>query len=289
MKIGIIGAGKVGTTLGMYLRQRKDAMAEIVGFYSKNVETAKETADFVGTDYFEKLEDLVTLSDTLFVTTPDGEIAKVWDCMRQLAAESIIDLNQKLICHFSGSLSSDVFVSIEHFGAIACSIHPIYAFSNKFSAYKQFHKVNFTMEGNEKAVETMKTFFESLGHGVCLLKKEDKAKYHGAMSMASNHMLALLQTAVDTLCQCGFTRKQAYESLETIVTENIKSGFRFGAVEALTGPIERNDVETVEKHLKVLEPQTAVIYKELAKVLISMSKEKNPKRDYETMEKRIGE
>ena len=88
MKIGIIGAGKVGTTLGMYLRQPEDAMAEIVGFYSKNVETAKETADFVGTDYFEKLEDLVTLSDTLFVTTPDGEIAKVWDCMRQLAAES---------------------------------------------------------------------------------------------------------------------------------------------------------------------------------------------------------
>ena len=45
---------------------------------------------------------------------------------------------------------------------------------NKFSAYKQFHKVSFTMEGNEKAVEIMKGFFESLGHGVRLLKKEDK-------------------------------------------------------------------------------------------------------------------
>ena len=232
---------------------------------------------------FEKLEDLVTLSDTLFVTTPDGEIAKVWDCMRQLAAESKIDLNQKLICHFSGSLSSDVFLGTEETGASVCSIHPIYAFSNKYSAYQQFHKVRFTMEGDALAVEKMKSYWEELGHKVRIIRKEDKAKYHAGMSMASNHVLALLECSVQLLRDCGFEDKEAYQSLETLVCENAANGMKHGVTEALTGPIERNDISTVEKHLSVLPKEEDSIYRNLGKKLVEISKRKNPDRDYKTM------
>lgn len=41
----------------------------------------------------------------------------------------------------SDSLSSDIFSNAERTGALVCSVHPIYAFSNKFTAYQNLTKV----------------------------------------------------------------------------------------------------------------------------------------------------
>lgn len=276
MKIGIIGAGKAGTTLGKYLKLKG---MEISGVYSKTAEHAVDSAEFIGTTYYEKLQDLVSLSDTLFITTPDSEISGVWDCIKAF------DLTGKIVCHFSGSLSSDVFFGTEKTGANICSIHPIYAFSNKYSAYQQFHKVRFTMEGDIPAVERMKTYWEELGHQVRIICKEDKIKYHAAMSMASNHVLALIELSAQLLQECGFKEEEAYRSLETLVCENVANGMKYGAMEALTGPIERNDIGTVKKHLGVLPKEAEGIYRDLGKKLIEISKRKNPGRDYNTMER----
>ena len=277
MKIGIIGAGRVGTTVGKYLKEKGCC---ITGIYSKTLEHAKETAEFIGVAYYEKLVELLDLSDTLFIATPDGEIGNLWGCMKEY------NLQGKLICHFSGSLSSDVFVSYEGTGASVCSVHPIYAFSNKFSAYQNFSKVSFTMEG--PGALQMKAFFEGLGHKVRLIEKQDKIKYHAAMSLASNHVLALIYTSVQLLKDCGFEEKEAYEALQHIVSENVKAGMELGAVKALTGPVERNDKDTVKKHLQVLSEEDTEIYKALGKKLIEIAENKNPGVDYKEMKEIIG-
>ena len=100
MQIGIIGAGKVGCSLGKYL---KDAGVTVTGYFSRTVESAQEAADFTQTKVFANVQDLVKASDTLFITTPDGSIGDVWDCIAKLSIQN------KIICHFSGSLSSVVF------------------------------------------------------------------------------------------------------------------------------------------------------------------------------------
>lgn len=277
MKIGIIGAGKVGTTLGKYLCEKGIVLT---GIYSRNTAHAKETAKFIGIEYYEELKKLLDLSDTLFLATPDGEIGKVWDCMKEY------DLQGKLICHFSGSLSSDVFISYERTGATVCSVHPIYAFSNKFSAYQNFSKVRFTVEG--EGASLMKEFWATLGHPVRLIKKEDKTKYHAAMSFASNHVLALISTAEKLLEECGFQEQEAYQTLEDIVLKNAANGIQMGVVQALTGPIERNDLGTIKKHLSVLSPQDIEIYRALGQKLIGIAALKNPERSYQEMEEIIG-
>ena len=110
-------------------------------------------------------------------------------------------------------------------------------------------------------------------------------KYHASMSMASNHVLALLGMSVRLLQECGFEEKEAYQSLETLVCENVMNGMRNGVTESLTGPIERNDISTIEKHLSVLSQEDECIYRNLGKKLIEISKRKNSDRDYTTMER----
>ena len=277
INIGIIGAGRVGTTMGKYIIAHG---GKIQGFYSRTIEHAKEAAQFCNTNYFKDLDSLIEVSDTLFITTSDGAIKNVWDC---IAAKNV---KGKVICHFSGSLSSDIFSNKESAGVVACSVHPIYAFSNKFTAYQNLTEALFTVEGDSEALSRMQELFAILPNRVVSIPTETKGKYHAAASVASNQLTGLLWMAIELLKETGITEKTAYEMLEPLVKNSVNSIFSNGCKEALTGPIERNDLGTVKKHLTALENNALwnQAYQANGKLVLEVAKEKNPKCDYQKMQ-----
>lgn len=273
MKIGIIGAGRVGFSLGKYLSEAPND-ASVVGFYDTAIECAAEAAEFTGTRSFEQLQELVSLSDTLFITTPDSIIAKAWDCIKEMS------LDNKIICHFSGSLSSVVFSGMEETGASGCSIHPMLAFSDKYSSYQQLNHAFFTIEGNQKAVEVMTALLQSMGNTVCPIAGDKKVLYHAAASILSNQVLAVLDTGYRLLTECGFTREDAVNASRSLVLGNVENAVRQDTIGALTGPIERGDLLTVKNHLSVLGGADWEMYRILGKKLVEIAECKNPDRDY---------
>lgn len=300
LKIGIIGAGKVGTTLGKHLTLYGVPMA---GYASRSYESAETAADFTETTAYHTLEELVLASDTLFLTTPDGEIGRVWDCIR----ETRLELQEKIICHFSGSLSSHVFSGIEQTGAYGCSIHPMFAFNDKFTSYQELPRAVLTLEGHQRAVHDMTNLFGGwLGHRILTIQTEDKVRYHAAATMASNYMIGLFQVSLELLGECGFSQQEGETLLRSLVQTNVENMLEKGVQAALTGPIERNDMGTVKKHLQTLDSAPAIgkderkdcdgedgalawdggcvnvdrIYRELGQVLVSIAEKKNPNRDY---------
>ena len=59
-----------------------------------------------------------------------------------------------------------------------------------------------------------------------------------------------------------------------------------GPVPSLTGPVERNDVLTVKKHLDCLQaPEDRELYQAASKKLVQVAKQKNPERSYETLKR----
>lgn len=257
----------------------------VSGYYSRTFESAITAADFTKTKAYHHLEALIGVSDTLFITTPDGEIGQVWDCIAKYK------LDNKVICHFSGSLSSNVFSGIETTGATGCSIHPMYAFSDKFSAFEQFHTACLTMEGQKKALENMTELFgKKLGHKVLTVAVADKAKYHAAAALASNYMIGLFQASLDLLEDCGFLEVDSRQLLAPLVTGNVNAMLEKGTTASLTGPVERNDIETIQKHLKAINT-TGVeqIYCCLGRELVAIAQRKNPDRDYTVLKKLFGD
>lgn len=280
MNIGIIGAGKVGVSVGRYL---KDNNIQISGFYDIDSDNAAFAAQFTQTDCFSDLEELVKLSDTLFITTPDGVIRSVWDCIR-----NNMSVKNKIVCHFSGALSSDVFTDSQSTGAGVCSIHPMLAFSDKLTSYRIPANTFFTIEGDETAVSAVKSLFESLGNTVCRIDKSKKSLYHTAASVLSNELVALLDMGYSLLEQCGFSRDNAVGATKDLVSGNVKSVLENGCVNALTGPVERNDLQTVKKHVNSLEGEDRQIYILLAKRLVNLAKAKNEDRDYRDLSEFLG-
>lgn len=221
------------------------------------------------------MEALVEASDTLFITTPDSEITTVWGTLASYK------INHKLICHFSGSLSSDVFSGIASTKAFCCSIHPMYPFSNKFTSYQKLNTAFLTMEGDTYALSTMVDFWENLGHKVFILDKKDKITYHTAAVIASNCMVGLMKTSVDLLGICGFKEEDGLQLLKPLILQNITAILEHGCRDALTGPIERNDFETISKHLQALSNKKALdLYRLLSIQLVALASEKNAERNY---------
>ncbi len=275
MQVGIIGAGKVGTTLGACLKEHG---IKVTGFYSRTYESAKESAEFTGTVPFHTLEEICQSSDTLFLTVSDDRIESVWDRIDKRL------LFGKMICHFSGSISSVVFSGREQWEILAASAHPVFAFHDKFTSIQDFHGISFTLEGDQMAVTMLKDLLLELGHRPYLIDSKDKEKYHAAASMASNHAVALFSTAFSLLEECGFQEEEARELFAPLILANAKNVCENGCVKALTGPIERGDVTTVKKHLSVLRDDALEVYVVLAKKILELAKKKHPEREYAGLE-----
>lgn len=281
MKAGFIGAGKVGFSLGKYLKERG---TELTGYYSRSNRSAIEAAEFTDTKSYENLADIVNDSDTLFITVPDGAIGTVWEELRNLP------IKDKNICHCSGSISSTVFFDAEEKGASAYSIHPIYAINDKEKSYKELEKAYFSMEGSENHLKQMKELFQSFGNKVIVISKDKKSLYHCAAVTVSNHIAALADLGISMLIECGFQREEAKEALAPLLEGNARSVAMLGPEKALTGPVERGDTLTIEGHLQALKAvgeKQELIYRLLSDRLIEIAHKKHPDRDYEPLEKII--
>lgn len=280
LKIGFIGAGKVGFSLGKYLTEKN---INVVGYYSKTLHSAEEAAKFTNTKAYEEIEKIIEQSDIIIITTTDSQISGVWENIKNLP------IKNKLICHCSGSLSSEVFSNIRKYGAYGYSIHPMFAICDKYNSYKNLPKAFITIEGHEKHQEYLKKLFNSLGNKVQIISKENKVLYHLAAVTVSNLLLGLINNGITYLNQCGFSNEQAIEALYPLMEYNLKNIKEKGIIDSLTGPVERGDLTTIVNHCNALKGEEEVLYKILSKNILEIAKVKNKEKDYKKISEYLGE
>ena len=70
MRIGFIGAGRVGCSLGKYLKESAGEW-QIEGYFSRSTESARAAAVFTDSRVIDHAELLAQISDMIFITTPD--------------------------------------------------------------------------------------------------------------------------------------------------------------------------------------------------------------------------
>lgn len=248
MKIGFIGAGKCGMSLAAYFKSRG---IEISGFSSRSADT--------GEFHLLTPGELVKGSDIIFVTVTDRAIPKVWEKIKNF------DLYGKIICHCSGSMTSDVFTDAPS----AASVHPMLAFNSRFTDIDAISQAFFTIEGGNEAVKTVAKLLEKTGNRYKVIAGVCKAEYHAAACFASNFVVSVCEKAQQHLMNCGFSRDEAHKSLIPLMQNNMNNIISDGTMGAITGPAARGDMVTINKHLEVMGTD-AELYKLLTKVILNM-------------------
>lgn len=277
LSIGFIGAGRVGCTLGRFFYEKN---LRLSGYYSSTYAHADDAARFTCSKSYNTIKELAEESQIIFITVPDSCIYEVYLQLREY------DLKDKILCHCSGALSAEVFENIALTGAYGYSVHPAFAVSDKDNSYKEISKAFFTIEGNEERMPVMQRLFKKLGNPFQIISAENKYKYHASLVMSSNLVIGLYHIALELLKECGFSDFTAAEVLNPLFINNAESLCKSGCMDALTGPVDRNDIGTVAKHLSVLEDKdTTAIYKLLTNELIKIAGQKYPDRQYNELNK----
>jgi len=157
------------------------------------------------------------------------------------------------------------------------TLHPLVSFADARVAVEGLNEVAFGIEGDEPARAAAKRIVRALGARAVFLEAENLALYHAGAVMASNYVVALADTAQTLLIKAGVPPEQALPALIPLLTSVVHNLEQLGLPGALTGPVERGDVSTVEEHLKSLQaraPELLELYRLVGRDVLRLAREK---------------
>lgn len=271
-KLYFIGAGKVGTSLA-YLLNKKGY--EIVGIASRNLKSAEASASFVGgnitatNDIFIFIEE----ADIIFITTNDDAIPFV---VKDISDKCDINEGQVFV-HTSGSLPAKVFEPLEKKGAIGISIHPLQTIASPTEGIKNIMGSLFAIEGNIKAYDIALELVKALDGQPFFIDSDKKPLYHLAAVIACNYFVTLINTSIKLFESVNIDSEKGLTGLLKLVRGTINNIEKIGPKQALTGPIARGDIHTIEGHIWAMKkyiPELLEFYKVLGNMTVNVAIEK---------------
>jgi predicted short-subunit dehydrogenase-like oxidoreductase (DUF2520 family) len=269
ISVSIIGAGRLGTSLGAALRTRG---YQIHAVSCRTRESAEESRGIIGSG--RPLTDnrsAASGSRLVFLTVPDDSLPGVVDEL----AGSREDRSGVCFLHTSGLLTSRVLEPLARQGANTGSLHPMQSFADKRTPPDHFSGIYFGMEGDARALVMAKQIIEDLDGYPLALSPEDKPLVHTACTIASNLLVPLLHQAGALLQATGISHSPVLETLLPLAQGTLQNVKKLDSTGALTGPIKRGDLKTIKSQLKVLQthPEALRIYRELGKAALDMARE----------------
>jgi predicted short-subunit dehydrogenase-like oxidoreductase (DUF2520 family) len=243
--ISIIGAGRLGRSVGRSLRERGWKIHSVV---TRSHATARRAVRSIGGGHARAaISSEVFLAPIILIAVPDSAIPHV---VQQLAAVGDPDARKRSVLHTSGTLSSGVLAPLRQLGATVGSVHPLQSFSG-VSAPSLEGRV-FAIEGDVAAVRAARSLARTLGGQIVLLASAGKPLYHAAASMAAGQVLAQVEAAIQIFASLGMKRREALRALLPLTRQVLENQERLGSRAAWTGPLARGDFRVIAEHEKAL-------------------------------------
>lgn len=284
MKISIIGTGRLGGALAVALTRSGYTIENLIW---RNALNANRIAGYIAPEpRLLSLDELAQVSsEVIFITTQDFEIE---NAARQLAQ---IIKYQPFVFHTSGSLSSDVLQTLKETGCKIGSIHPLVSVSDAILGAERFADAYFCVEGDAESVEIAEKIVADLHGKSFRVATEYKTLYHAAAVTACGHFVALIDVAMEMLSKCGLENADAQKIFLPLIKSTVENLQTQTTDEALTGTFARADVETFDKHVKILHenvsPEAVEVYLQLGLRSANLAERQgaNRKRIAEILEK----
>lgn len=244
MRISIIGAGRVGRTLGRLARLSGYEVGDIVCGSPKS---ARSAVRFIGAGTPHGAADArLSRSALILISTPDDSINDAVRLIREAARKT----GRPPVVHTSGALSSDALSPLREQGFGTGSCHPLQTFPRASRSKALMRSTYFCIEGDARAVRLARRLVRDIGARHFEIPTEMKALYHASAVMASGGVTALVSISLEMLARCGLTESESIKVLLPLVEATVANVRRVGPALALTGPVRRGDAGTVERNLK---------------------------------------
>ena len=248
--ISIIGSGNVATALGLALSQ---SGLKVVEVFSPNIANSKLLSSKIGCNYVESIEKLNPNSDLYIIATPDKEIGNVSSKLKNVVGA---------IAHTSGSESISVFSSFSNNYGV---FYPLQTFT--VDNVVSFNDVPICIEGsNEKTIQLLKTLANNISNNVVVINSQQRQLLHLAAVMVNNFSNSFYDMAHNILHENDID----FSLLHPLIKETANKIDKVIPSNAQTGPARRNDVDTINTHLELLNkhPEYSKLYRLMSNQII---------------------
>lgn len=267
--ISIIGAGVVGTALAVLAAR---AEYRITAIASRRESSARKAATLIGQGRVCTAAEAARAGRLLLLTVNDDAIAPL---AAELAEAEAVRPGT-MVVHCSGALASDVLAPLANrCGALTASMHPLQTFPTVQAAIDSLPGCYFFCEGHGPAVSAAMQLAGDIGGVPVEIEPDRKTLYHAAACMACNYLATLQEAAISAAALAGIGTLPARKALAPLVAATVNNVMNLGPGPALTGPIARGDVQTVQRHLAALDatdPDLAEVYRQLGRRTVQLAR-----------------
>lgn len=245
LTLSIVGAGRVGRTLGKRLRERGWRIGAVV---TRSATTSRAAVRTIGAGTpFSRLTADPFAVDVILLCPADDDLPAL---VRTLAKLGRAKCKGKIILHTSATLDRTVLAPLARCGASTGSLHPMQAFGGKL--IPNLSGVIFGVEGDPRARRMAQSIGKSLGGITVAINTRDKPIYHAAAVVAAGSTYPTIEAGVQLLMTIGFTRARAMQTLVPLIRQIFDNIERIGPRAAWTGPLSRGDYAIVARHARAL-------------------------------------
>jgi len=231
MKIVLIGSGNVATTLGRLIQRNNHKVIQVT---SRNIVHAKILGDELQCEYTDYNGELNKTADLYIIAVSDTALN---ECVHHY------NIHDKLIVHTAGSVSKEVLKNVSYNYGV------LYPLQSLRKEVENIPDIPFLIDGNnEWVVKQLHDFALTLSPSVQVVGDEDRLKLHAAAVIVSNFTNHLYAIAED-FCMHEHINFDLLKPLIVETAARIKNQSP-GAVQ--TGPAVRKDINTLDKHLRLL-------------------------------------
>ena len=253
-RVGIIGAGSVGTALGVAISR---AGWPVTAVASRDARRRERFAALVpGARAYAEAPAILDAVELIVVSVPDDAISAVAGSMRLFAGQTMV--------HTSGLLGAGVLSASLGAGSHIGAFHPLVSFTADVErSVAGLSGATVAVEGDDVTVGLLADLAEAIGGLPVRLPAGAQAAYHAAAVLASGGLIALLDAVVALGAVAGLDEPGAVAVYGRLMEQTLANARAVGVAAALTGPITRGDAGTVTAHLEALArfaPEVADLY-----------------------------
>ncbi len=238
-RIGVVGAGRVGAVLSAALRAAGHEVVAAAGDSAATLHRIETLLPGVPT---AKPTDVARAADLLLLTVPDDMLENV---VTTLVGAGAIREGQ-VVCHTSGRHGLAVLDSATAIGARPIAMHPAMTFTGTELDLERLTGCVFGMTAGDGERELAEGLVADLGGIAMWVPESKRTLYHAGLAHGANHLVTLVSQAMELLAASGAEDPAA--TLRPLLSAALDNALAQGDA-ALTGPIVRGDVRTVEAHL----------------------------------------
>jgi predicted short-subunit dehydrogenase-like oxidoreductase (DUF2520 family) len=243
--IGIVGAGAVGSALGVALSRAGWPVVAVAG--RDHARLARFVDLIPGVRLCQDAASLAQEVDLVILAVPDDAVAAVAATMRLRPGHGLV--------HTSGLLGAAAMSSVrsDDGAPMLGSFHPMVSFTGDVErSVADLRGATIALEGDERLMETLRALVVAVGARPMTLASGAKPLYHAAAVLASGGLVALLDAAVRLGAAAGLSEPDALAVYSRLTEQTLANARTAGVAAALTGPVARGDAGTVKAHLSAL-------------------------------------